>query len=59
LFRYRCKTNLSVKFREAVVATAFAFTSTGVVLFTDHPIATVSEVNNNVVVVPSYLDIVK
>jgi hypothetical protein len=59
LFRYRLSINLSVKFREAVVATAFAFTSTGVVLFTDHPIATVSEVNNNVVVVPSYLDTVK
>jgi hypothetical protein len=60
LFKYKLQINLSVGSKIAVVAKPFDFTSTGVVLFPDHPIGVGSDVNNKVVIPPVvYLDIVK
>ena len=60
LFRYKLTTNLSDRVKIAVVATPFALTSTGVVLLLFHPNATVSDVNNSVVVPPVvYFETVK
>lgn len=47
--------NLSDAFKMFVGTTPLLFVSTGVVLFPFHPIATVSDVNNNVSVPPVVL----
>ncbi len=55
MFPYILIINLSLTFNMFVETTPLLFVSTGVVLFVFHPIATISDVNNNVSVPPVVL----